>query len=103
MGGDFIIFDSFDAAFTQFSTVYNKVSGKVIGNGRFLKESKNYHLLFPFFLTVDAPANRYISVLEGYILRHYVNEASPFYQFLTNEDDLEAQYLVEMILDSLKQ
>ncbi|MCH7396614.1 hypothetical protein MM236_01390 [Belliella sp. DSM 107340] len=59
-------------------------------------------MILPFFHTVDAAGNRFISVLEGYILKQFVKEASPFDQYLTNEDDLESYYLVEVIFDELK-
>ncbi|MCH7412436.1 hypothetical protein MM213_02990 [Belliella sp. R4-6] len=57
-------------------------------------------MILPFFHTVDAAANRFKNVLAGYILKQFIEEASPFYQYLTNEDDLESYYLVEVIFDS---
>ncbi|MFD2034770.1 6-bladed beta-propeller [Belliella marina] len=97
---DFVIFTSFDTEYEQFSTLYDKEAGEIIGNGRFLKESKKYNLILPFFHTVDAAENRYVSVLEGYILKLFVEGDSPFDQYLSKEEDLESYYLIEVVLDS---
>lgn len=96
---NYSFFDSFDEKHQAFVSIYNKKSKEIIAQGRnlHLPDKKLILPYIPHFSTVNSIEDCFYTLIEGYMLMHFIEEDSPHHALISNEGK-EGYFIVKVCL-----